>query len=304
MAPDGNRSSLFFAHSCAPATVQQVRIRCNVFWIANIRINMRALDTIAAIAAAVLFCTSGMPQTTPSSTKVDAAKPGILVELFTSEGCSDCPPADELLRQLDAQANSTPHQIVVLGEHVDYWDGQGWHDRFSSHDYTERQVEYARRLHVDDPYTPQMVVDGRTQFTGNDARRLQASLSEAASHQKTTLRIDAEEINPAEVLVKLEAGPLPEGSKHADLYLALADNNDETRIGGGENSGKSLHHVAVLRSLQRVSKVDAEGAQKQVRLKLPKSESPANLRLVAFVQEPDDGPVLGASVKLLGEPTR
>lgn len=265
---------------------------------------MRVSQTIAGISIWALLCTAGKPQATTTTARLDTAKPGILVELFTSEGCSDCPPADELLRQLDAQANNTPHQIVVLGEHVDYWDGQGWHDRFSSHDYTERQVEYARRFHVDDPYTPQMVVDGRTQFTGNDARRLQQSLSEAASDAKTTLNIDAQEINPAELLVKLVAGPLPDGSKHADLYLALADNSDETRVGGGENSGKSLHHVAVLRSLQRVARVDAEGVQKEVKLKLPKSESPANLRLVAFVQESDDGPVLGASVKLLGEPTR
>jgi hypothetical protein len=265
---------------------------------------MRASNTIATMITAALLCTAGMPQGTPPTAKIDGAKPGILVELFTSEGCSDCPPADELLRQLDAQANNTPHQIVVLGEHVDYWDGQGWHDRFSSHAYTDRQAEYARRLRVDDPYTPQMVVDGRTQFVGNDARRLQASLRNAASEPKTTLSIDVQEINPSEVLVKLEAGALPDGSKHADLYLALADNSDETRVGGGENSGKSLHHVAVLRSLQKVANVNAEGGQKQVKLKLPKSESPANLRLVAFVQESENGPVLGASVKLLGEPTR
>ena len=265
---------------------------------------MRAWHTTAATVVAALLCSAAMPQAIPNTAKTETAKPGILVELFTSEGCSDCPPADELLRQLDAQANNTPHEIVVLGEHVDYWDGQGWHDRFSSHDYTERQVEYARRLHVDDPYTPQIIVDGRIQFVGNDARRLQASLKEAASYAKTTLNIDAQEINPAELVVKVQAGPLPDGSKRADLYLALADNSDETRVGGGENSGKSLHHVAVLRSLEKVAKVPADGAQKEIRLKVPKSESPGNVRLVAFVQEPDNGPVLAAAVKLLGEPTR
>lgn len=265
---------------------------------------MRPWQSTAAIIGAAFLCSSGIPQASPNTTKAQAAKPGILVELFTSEGCSDCPPADELLRQLDVQANNTPHEIVVLGEHVDYWDGQGWHDRFSSHDYTERQVEYARRLHVHDPYTPQIVVDGQVQFVGNDARRLQAALREAASHPKGTLNIDAKETNPAELVVNLQVGPLPDGSKRADLYLALADNSDETRVGGGENSGRSLHHVAVLRSLERVAKVNADGLQKEVRLKLPKSESAGNHRLVAFVQEPDEGPVLAAAVKLLGEPTR
>lgn len=251
-----------------------------------------------------LLWTGSFAQTAPAPSSVDGVKPGILVELFTSEGCSSCPPADDLLRQLDAQAGKTSTQIVVLGEHVDYWDRTGWRDRFSSHDYTERQEEYARRFRIEDPYTPQMVVDGSSQFLGNDAGRLQNALREAASHKKSSMGIVAEEISPAEILVHLNAGPLPAGSKHADLYVALADNRDETQVGGGENSGKSLQHVAVMRSLQKVGKVGADGGQKEVKLKLPKSESSGNLRLVAFVQESDNGPVLGAAVKLLEEPTR
>jgi len=255
-------------------------------------------------AAALLPCVTITAQTVPAKASLDDVKLGILVELFTSEGCSSCPPADALLRQLDAQSAKTPTQIVVLGEHVDYWDGPGWHDRFSSHDYTNRQEEYARRFRIESPYTPQMVVDGSSEFTGNDAPRLQTALREAASHSKALLSIAAEEINPAEVVVDLDAGPLPEGSKHADLYLALADNQDQTQVGGGENSGRSLQHVAVLRSLQKVAKVSAEGGQKQIKLRLPKPNAPGNLRLVAFVQESDNGAVLAAAVKLLGEPSR
>ena len=265
----------------------------------------RSVLFAAAIpAAALTLLATGVAQVAPTQATFDGAKPGILVELFTSEGCSSCPPADALLRQLDAQSAKTPTQIVVLGEHVDYWDGPGWHDRFSSREYTDRQEEYARRFRIDSPYTPEMVVDGKSEFTGNDAPRLQAALREAASHSKALLSISAEEINPSELLVHLNSGPLPEGSKHADLYLALADNQDQTQVGGGENSGTRLEHVAVLRSLQKAGRVSAEGGQQQVKLRLPKSSAPANLRLVAFVQESGNGAVLGAAVKLLAEPTR
>jgi hypothetical protein len=262
------------------------------------------LSAIAEVSVVFLLGSFSLAQSTANPASPDGVKPGILVELFTSEGCSSCPPADELLRQLDAQSGRMPSQIVVLSEHVDYWDGTGWHDRFSSRNYTDRQDDYARRFHINEPYTPQMVVDGTTQFTGNDVGRLQNALREAGSHAKSTLRIAAEEVNPAEILVSLDAGPLPTGRKHADLFVALADNQDQTHVGGGENSGKDLQHVAVLRSLQKVGSVGAEGGQKQVKLRVPKSEAPANLRLVAFVQESGSGQVLGATVRLLGEPTR
>ena len=293
-----SRNPCFSGRSCSPG--------CNVFIFPKSNTLMNHSSLVPAIIALVMVAVRGeiAAQTAPAQNSLAGAKPGILVELFTSEGCSSCPPADALLKQLDAQASKTSNQIVVLGEHVDYWDGPGWHDRFSSHEYTDRQEEYARRLRVQEPYTPEMVVDGSTEFTGNDVPRLQAALREAASRSKALLRISAQEINPAELSVNLDAGPLPNGSKPAELFLALADNQDETKVGGGENSGRSLQHVAVVRSLQKVGKVAPEGAQKQVKLRLPRPNTPGNLRLVAFVQEPGNGPVLAAAVELLGEPSR
>ncbi|HWY67086.1 MAG TPA: DUF1223 domain-containing protein [Terriglobales bacterium] len=233
----------------------------------------------------------------------DAPASGILVELFTSEGCSSCPPADELLRKLDAQRTIANSQIVVLGEHVDYWDRTGWRDRFSSRDYTDRQQEYAVRLGVPEPYTPQMVVDGKQEFVGNNPGSLEAALRTAANAPKTSLSILAADIDGNNLLLKLKTTSLPPDHKRGDLYVAVADNSDETQVHGGENSGRALRHVAVLRSLQKVAKVGPEGLTKDVTLRLPKDVEKNNLRVVAFVQESGNGRVLGSTVRILSRTT-
>src|SRR5580658_43010 len=107
----------------------------------------------------------------------------ILVELFTSEGCSDCPPADHMLERLDPR-------VVVLSEHVDYWDHQGWKDPYSSHENTLRQEAYAERFHTDGPYTPQMIVDGEAQFVGSDAQRAVAEITKATGRPKALVRVE------------------------------------------------------------------------------------------------------------------
>ena len=235
-------------------------------------------------------------QATPASQDVKA---GVLVELFTSEGCSSCPPADALLGQLDKLAPVNSVGIVVLGEHVDYWDGVGWHDRFSSHQYTERQTEYARRFKLADPFTPQMVVDGSQQLVGNNTPALQSALNSAATKNRATLHISAERKDQKHLSVNVEAGPLPDGSKRADLYVAIADNSAESQVGGGENSGRKLNHVAVVRSLRKCGSVSAQGGQLQFTVPIEKGFDLDKQRLVVFLQEPDAGHVLGAAAKPL-----
>jgi len=230
-----------------------------------------------------------------------SSAPGILVELFTSEGCSSCPPADELLRQLDAQRSASKSQIVVLSEHVDYWDGTGWRDRFSSREYTDRQEEYARRLGIPGPYTPEMVVDGKQEFVGNSLHLLRDALEKAAARPKASVLIPAADIDGNELKLKLVVSALPPGHKRANVYVAIADNADQTPVKGGENSGRELRHVAVLRSLQKVAKAGEEGLQKDFTLHLPKDLNKDNLRVVAFVQESGNAAVLGSAVRILGE---
>lgn len=264
---------------------------------------MRMLTGRLALAAFVLWGMGStfnlLGQSAEARPDTNPAKPGILVELFTSEGCSSCPPADQLLRQVDSRTMPNGDQIIVLGEHVDYWDGTGWRDRFSSREFTDRQAEYARRFNLSGPYTPQMVVDGRREFVGNDPGLLQSALNEAASRPKAGITISSEEIGATEIVIRIKVAPLNDGPKHAELFVALAGNTDETQIGGGENSGKVLRHAAAVRNLEKAAKLGQQGIEKEVRLRIPKTVSVQNLRIIAFLQEPNNGAVLGAAVKIL-----
>src|SRR5580658_4638641 len=125
----------------------------------------------------------------------------VLVELFTSEGCSDCPPADHMLEQLDPR-------VVVLSEHVDYWDHEGWKDPYSSHANTLRQEAYARRFQLADPFTPQMIVDGAAQFVGSDAKRAVAEITKATERPKALVRVERSSTG---IQVNVDGSPNPAG---------------------------------------------------------------------------------------------
>ena len=201
----------------------------------------------------------------------------VLVELFTSEGCSSCPPADHLLEQLDPRA-------IVLSEHVDYWDQEGWKDRFSSHAYTLRQESYSRQLSLRDVYTPEMVVDGAVGFNGSDGRRAADEIAKAAERPKAAVRLTR---TPTGVDVNVDDAP-----HSAAVYLALADNSATSQVGSGENKGRELHHIAVLRSLKKIGSVKhGQAFHKSVAL----SGDDASRRVVVFVQDSDTGPVIGAA---------
>jgi hypothetical protein len=202
----------------------------------------------------------------------------VLVELFTSEGCSSCPPADLLLQKIDSDA-------IVLGFHVDYWDRQGWKDRFSSHAFTERQQVYADRLHVNGPYTPQMVVDGTAEFVGSDSRRASAEIAKATQREKIQIKLA-----PTAAGIHVEVSG---ATSAGDLWLALADDTAATDVRGGENKGRALRHVAVVRSLRRIG-VLKRGVDFRADIGLPPDS--AGQRVVAFAQEPGQGKVTGVAL--------
>lgn len=217
----------------------------------------------------------------------------VLVELFTSEGCSSCPPADKLLASLQQQQPVTNAHIIVLEEHVDYWDRTGWRDRFSNSLFTERQNLYAPRLKFDDPYTPQMVVDGQVQFLGSDPAKATASIAQAAQTPKIHLSLSPPAIDGKHVMCSIStpAGvTLPRG----DVYAALVEPWASTDVKAGENGGKHLNHVSVVRSFQRVGKIqDLSKGPLAFKLSAPTDEAASNMRLVVFAQLPDQGPIRG-----------
>src|SRR5258708_37502591 len=140
-------------------------------------IRMRRFAALAVLALAGIYISTMVAKTTQAGPPQKA----VVVELITSEGCSSCPPADELLGHLSHDLAAKNIQVIPLGFHVDYWDGLGWKDRFSSANFTQRQEQYARALKVDGPYTPEMVVDGAVEFLGNNAGQAQRTIREEAS---------------------------------------------------------------------------------------------------------------------------
>jgi hypothetical protein len=222
----------------------------------------------------------------------------VLVELFTSEGCSSCPPADELLARLDSRQPISGAQLIVLSEHVDYWNHDGWVDPFSSSSITDRQTNYEHVLGVKSPFTPQFLVDGTQQLQANDARKVLAALQQAGSTPKIALHIlspSVEGANPVIIQGRLESEANPQWHK-ADVFVAVALDRADSQVVRGENSGRHLSHVAVVADMARIGKLEPGKSFAQdfhLKLKLPATQSKA-IRVVAFIQESGPGSVLGA----------
>jgi hypothetical protein len=244
------------------------------------------------LALAAMLTLSRAAETAPSSP--------ILVELFTSEGCSSCPPADALLQHLDSSQEIPGTQLIVLSEHVDYWNHIGWKDPYSSHFFSDRQSSYADRFGLGSVYTPQMVVDGTTEFVGNSGRSAKQAIEKARDLRKVPVRISAVSVANAGALeAHVEADVLSESSPaKADVYLVVALNHAESQVSGGENQGRRLTHVAVVQSFTKVGSVEqGKNFAQDVRVKLDPKTDRTNLRLIAFVQERGQGKVLGAALE-------
>jgi len=182
-------------------------------------------------------------------------------------------------------------ELIVLSEHVDYWNRLGWTDPYSSSLFTERQQEYVRQLHLDSAYTPQLVIDGRADFVGSDERAIRAGILRAESGPKAAVSVRAQRTGP-EVKVSLEVG---DRTRPAELYLAVADDPAQSQVTRGENSGRTLRHVAVVRSLVRVGPLPAHGAfAKELTLPL-KNKNSGSWRVVAFLQDSGSKYILGAA---------
>ncbi|HVT96852.1 MAG TPA: DUF1223 domain-containing protein [Acidobacteriaceae bacterium] len=224
-----------------------------------------------------------------------AGRTPILMELFTSEGCSSCPPIDAWAARLDQFQPIARGQIILLSEHVDYWDHDGWKDPFSSPALTERQSNYERGLGQSNVYTPQVVVDGDVEVHPWKTEEVKSSLDKAALAQTMAVKIDDVALANGELTGKVDADGT--GGKHGDVFVAVALEKTETDVLGGENHGKKLTNVGVVQSLVKIGKVEKGKAFVQdFRVKVGQGADAGNLRVVAFVQEPGPGKVLGAAV--------
>ncbi|WP_109485866.1 DUF1223 domain-containing protein [Occallatibacter savannae] len=250
-------------------------------------IRVRKIALVAAVWIWSLHALLGVAQSS------DKARVPVLVELFTSEGCSDCPPADALLARLDAKQPIAGVEAIVLSEHVTYWDHLGWRDPFSLDIATQRQEEYVRRFGLNSAYTPQAVVDGASQFVGSDEHAMVAAVSKAAMMPKMNLEIENARWDHCVVRFAVRG----EASKGLKLVVVLAANATHSEVARGENAGRVLHHTAVVRAMKEMDGVVADGRALSMEAQTGSIEG--QMRLVVFATDVKTGRVIAAAEQAL-----
>lgn len=240
--------------------------------------------------------TSGMKNDPAPSGSPDPSSTPVLVELFTSEGCSSCPPADALLSRLDRTQPVRGANIIVLEEHVDYWDRLGWKDPFSSEAATARQNEYGEAFGGHQVYTPQMIVDGRTEFVGSSDTDALRAIRSASQTSKPAVQLSWEKSDTLAIHVE----PLMNAG-HRDgqqLFLVIAESMLHSDVKRGENAGRALDHNGVVRQLLPLGKLDSRstGFSTTFAVHPAREWNRTNLRAVVFVQERTNRHVIAASV--------
>jgi hypothetical protein len=215
----------------------------------------------------------------------DGAKVPVVVELFSSEGCSSCPPADALLARLDHDQPIAGVDVIALEMHVDYWNQLGWVDPFSQAAFTSRQRAHDYFLHTGRIYTPQMVVDGRDELTGSNAAGATLAIQQAARAPHVSVKVTRS--TPDALLVEIGTAPSAEGTCHA--MLATTERNLRTTVTAGENAGQMLAHGPIVRSLRFLGDLGPTG----LRLQVPQPVK-SGTRVVVFVEGRDNLHVLGA----------
>jgi hypothetical protein len=234
-------------------------------------------------------------------------KPPVVLELFTSEGCSTCPPADLLLSDLQNKPIVGSADIIAFEEHVDYWNNGGWADAFSSHQWTQRQQDYqgAFGRSADGIYTPQLVVDGNHEVIGSNATNVLALVVAESQQPKIDVKIapGASQKGTQTFAVTVGSAAVSALSADADVVLAVTETGLHSSVTAGENAGKALQHAAVLRRMDKIGAIRAKGNtfSGEAKVKFESSWKRENLRIVAFVQERKSRHVLGAAEIRVGE---
>lgn len=243
--------------------------------------------------------TQSAPLDNPAAAPPTADARPVVVELFTSEGCSSCPPADVFLQNLDKFQPIPGAQLIVLSEHVTYWDQEGWKDPNSSQALTDRQSSYDSTLGEKESFTPQVIVDGEHELRlATPPQQVKDVLQQARDEAKIPVQISGVAVDPGDPSVlRAHVDTGENSSKHnADVYVAVTLSHVESQVLRGENGGRHLVHVSVVQKITKIGKLSKGKAfADDVQLKLTPAEDPKNLRVIAFIQESGPGKILGAA---------
>jgi hypothetical protein len=224
-----------------------------------------------------------------------APRAPVLVELFTSEGCSTCPAADALLESLQRDQLVAGAEVIPVGLHVDYFNHLGWKDAFSSASFTARQRDYSQLFGPDSVYTPQIVVDGREAVPGNDEGQVRRAIESAAARPHLPLRVTAR--GTADRLrLTIDLPGAPPDIERIDVFGAITEDNVTSVVNRGENSGRTLHHVAVARTIQRLEVLASKRSVLEAELKLGRGWSRPGLRTVVWLQGVKSRQVYAAAI--------
>ncbi len=256
------------------------------------------MKLLSAIGALVLFlggcsrqaapATAGDPAAGATPDAATASAPGVaVVELFSSESCSSCPPAEENLARIASTRD--PQHVITLSFHVDYWNHLDWVDPFSSHDYTLRQKLYAKQT-GSGVFTPEMFVNGGGGFVGGKVERSDTSIDKALA-QAATVVVQLTRGSGSGVAGRYDVTGAPPG---AVLNIALLQRAADTEIPSGENAGRTLHQVDIVRAFSTVQLDD--GTSGHFLFPLPAELTGSDVHVAAYAQDPTSMHILGGTV--------
>ncbi|QHS56431.1 DUF1223 domain-containing protein [Mucilaginibacter sp. 14171R-50] len=261
---------------------------------------MKMLKLSAICAAVVLLLTSAAYVDRQHLSKrkpmnFDSGKGFAVLELFTSEGCSSCPPAEALLERIQKEAGDKP--VYILAYHVDYWNRLGWKDVFSSPEFSKRQYWYNRKF-TSEVYTPQLIVNGKTEFVGSDEEQIRNTLTATLNGTATpTLSLQAHQVGKNLNVTYRSEG----GSAQSNLVLALVQKHAVSIVKAGENEGRTLTHAQIVKQLSTFSL--SPGGKGCETVALPTGFDTQKWELIGFIQKPDTGEILAATKTSVPSPS-
>ncbi len=249
--------------------------------------------TIALLSAFLINAAPASKAITGAKSTRDTnvnAKGYAVIELFTSEGCSSCPPADELVAKIQKETNGQP--VYILAFHVDYWNHLGWKDVFSNADYSKRQRQYASWLNLQSVYTPQIVVNGKMEFVGSEEGTLRNAIK--SSLQKTpSVQLTINDVKITQGQVNMQYHTAGAVGKNTALVLSIVQKSAQSKVQSGENAGHTLSHVQIVRKLQSMPLNSNNNGTANILL--PPNQNIHNLVLVAFLQKQSNGEIISAA---------